>query len=79
MNIEAIKQYLEKKLPEFTFYTDEETKAKYDGKMLVTPNPNGLFVTRDGQAMYLDVKKVNAKAGAKKLKEFIELKWKGVK
>lgn len=79
MNLLELKQYLEKKLPSFTFYTDEETKAKYDGKMVVKPNENGLFVTRDGQALYLDVEKVDTKAGAKKLKEFIELKWKGVK
>lgn len=79
MNIQELKQYLEEKLPSFTFYTDEETQAKYDGKMVVNPNENGLFVTRDGQAMYLDVSKVDTKAGAKKLKEFIELKWRGTK
>lgn len=68
MNTDELKQYLEKKLPNFTFKTNP-----YEGQ------EHKLWIERDGQHMVLDVEKVDTKAGAKKLKEFIELKWKGVK
>lgn len=67
-DIQELKQYLEKKLPNFTFKTNPHEGQEHK-----------LWIERDGQHMVLDVEKVDTKAGAKKLKQFIELKWKGVK
>ena len=68
MNTQDVKQYLEKKLPAFTFRLNKNEGQEHK-----------LWIERDGQHIILDVQKVDTKAGAKKLKEFIELKWKGVK
>jgi len=68
MTTEEIKAYLEEKLSEFIFITNP-----------IEGNEHKLWIERDGQHMILDVAKVENEAGAKKLKEFIELKWKGVK
>lgn len=68
MTTQELKQYLEKKLPNFTFKTNPNEGQEHK-----------LWIEREGQHMVLDVEKVDTKAGAKKLKEFIELKWKGVK
>lgn len=75
MTFNDVKLYLEKKLPKFTLKADDTIDIK-TGKPY---NENKLWIERDGQHIILDVQKVDTKAGAKKLKEFIELKWKGVK
>lgn len=65
MTTNEIKQYLKKKLPDFEFKTSD-----------LEANENKLWIERDGQHMVLEVSKVENKKGAKKLKEFIEIKWK---
>jgi hypothetical protein len=67
MNTEEVKQYLEKELPEFTYITSE-----------LEANENKIWIERDGQKLVLDVSKVGNKKEAKKLKSFIELKWREV-
>ena len=67
MNTEAVKQYLETELPEFTYKTSE-----------LEANENKIWIERDGQKLVLDVSKVSNKKEAKKLKSFIELKWREV-
>lgn len=64
MNTNEVKQYLEKELPNFEYKTNPN-----EG------NEHKLWIERDGQHIILDVQKVVDEKGAKKLKEFIELKW----
>jgi hypothetical protein len=67
MKIHEVKQYLEEKLPKFTFKLNENEGQE-----------NKLWIERDGQHIILDVEKVDSKRAAKKLKEYIEIKWKEV-
>jgi hypothetical protein len=71
MQVNEIKTYLEKELPDFKFIAGTETPHE--------ENWNSIRIVRDGKELVLDVSKVENKKHAKKLKEFIELKWRGVK
>lgn len=67
MTVEEIKTYLEQELPEFTYKTSD-----------LEVNENKLWIERSGNKLILDVSKVASKKEAKKLKSFIELKWREV-
>lgn len=74
MTTHEIKTYLEKELPEFTYKTDDSVDLLTNTKL----NENKLWVEREGHYVVFDVSKVTGKKEAKKLKSFIELKWREV-
>lgn len=67
MNIEDIKAYLEKELPEFEYKTSD-----------LEVNENKLWIEREGQHMVFDISKIAREKDLKSLKAFIELKWRQV-
>lgn len=70
VKLQEIKDYLEKELPEFTYILGTDTPHE--------ENWQSIRIVRDGNELVLDVSKVTNKKEAKKLKSFIELKWREV-
>ena len=65
MDVNEVRQYLEKELPKFTYKLSDNPQ-----------NATKIWIERDGQKLVLDVRKVDGPKAAKQLKEYIAGLWK---
>lgn len=70
MKLTEIHEWLTQNMPDFEFIPGTDTPHE--------ENWNSILIKRDGQQLILDVSKVDNKKALKKLKEYIEAKWKQV-
>jgi len=68
VNVNEIKEWLVKQLPEFNFMTGEEANQPLK-------NQKSIRIERDGLAMVLDVRKVDSDDARGKLKAYITDMW----
>ena len=68
VNVNEIKEWLVKQLPEFNFMTGEEANQP-------AQNQQSIRIERDGLAMVLDVRKVDSDDAKGKLKAYITDMW----
>ncbi len=69
MDFDQVKDYLQKKLPEFTFTSGKEAGQHEDLF-------SAIRVTRDGKYLDIDVRKVKQESDASTLVDYIKGKWK---
>ena len=68
MEVNKIKEWLEKELPEFSFTTGEEANQPEESH-------NSIRIERDKQELILDVSKVDNDKALENLKVYIEDLW----
>ena len=68
MEVNKIKEWLEKELPEFSFTTGEEANQPEE-------NHNSIRIERDKQELILDVSKVDNDKALENLKVYIKDLW----
>lgn len=65
MDVNEVKEYLEKELPKFTYKISD-----------LPANKNKIWIERSGQHIVIDVRKIDSDKAAKQLRDYIKGLWK---